>query len=276
VLLDAVGVGGPAVTVAAVVPIAEVHPLTVTVTLYVPVAAVVAAAMVGFCTLSVKEFGPVQEYVAPATAGVERLSALPAQIGELLDAPGAAGVAFTTTAVVPIADVHPFAVTVRLYVPPIASVAPRIEGFCTEETKLFGPVHEYVAPATAAVERLMVLPVQTGVLLDGAGVAGVALITTAVVPNPEVHPFTVTVTLYVPAIATVALVRVGFCKADTNEAGPVHEYVAPATAGVERLSVLPEQTGVLLDADGAAGVALTTTAVVPTADVHPFVVTVTL
>jgi len=140
----------------------------------------------------------------------------------------------------------------------------------------FGPVHEYVAPATAGVERLSALPAQIGELLDALGAAGVALITTAVVPKADVHPFTVTVTLYVPAIATVALVRDGFCKADTNEAGPVQEYVAPATAGVERLSVLPEQTGVLLDAVGAAGVALTTTAVVPTAEIHPFVVTVTL
>jgi hypothetical protein len=56
----------------------------------------------------------------------------------------------------------------------------------------------------------MVLPVHTGVLLDAVGVAGVALITTAVVPTAEVHPFVVTVTLYVPAMATVAFVIDGF------------------------------------------------------------------
>jgi len=122
----------------------------------------------------------------------------------------------------------------------------------------------------------MVLPVQTGAFDDAVGVDGVALTTTAVVPIPDVQPFTVTVTLYVPAIATVADGRVGFCTDEANDEGPVHEYVAPATAGVDRLMVLPVHTGVLLDAVGVAGVALTTTAVVPTPEVHPFVVTVTL
>jgi hypothetical protein len=68
----------------------------------------------------------------------------------------------------------------------------------------------------------------------------------------------------------------GFCNAEENEFGPVQLYVAPATAGVVRLIVLPEHTGELLPAVGVAGVAFTTTAVVPTADVHPLVVTVTL
>ena len=36
----------------------------------------------------------------------------------------------------------------------------------------------------------------------------------------------------------------------------------------------PEQIGLLLDADGAVGVTLTTTEVVPAAPVHPFTVTV--
>jgi hypothetical protein len=107
-----------------------------------------------------------------------------------------------------------------------------------------------------------VLPVQTGVLLDGAGVAGVVFTTTTVVPVAEVQPFAVTVTLYVPAIAVVADPRVGFCSADANAEGPVHEYVAPATAAVERLIVLPVQTGVLLEGAGVAGVVLTTTVVV--------------
>jgi hypothetical protein len=77
----------------------------------------------------------------------------------------------------------------------MAVVALVMEGFCNAEAKLFGPVHEYVAPATAAVERLIVLPVQTGVFDDGAGVTGVVLITTAVVPAADVHPFVVKVTL---------------------------------------------------------------------------------
>jgi hypothetical protein len=57
---------------------------------------------------------------------------------------------------------------------------------------------------------LIVLPVQTGELEEGAGVAGVVLTTTAVVPTAEVQPFVVTVTLYVPAIAVIAFVIDGF------------------------------------------------------------------
>ena len=86
-------------------------------------------------------FGPVHEYDATATAVVKRFSVLPEQTGVLLDGAGVAGVAFTTTAVVPTAEVHPFVVTVRLYVPLPAVVAEAIEGFCTGELKLFGPVH---------------------------------------------------------------------------------------------------------------------------------------
>ena len=51
-------------------------------------------------------------------------------------------------------------------------------------------------------------------------------------------------------MVTVAFVRLGFCVEDENANGPVQEYVAPATAGVDRLMVLPVQTGELLDADG--------------------------
>jgi hypothetical protein len=126
---------------------------------------------------------------------VERLIVFPVQTGELLDAVGVAGVEFTTTAVVPVADVQPFVVTVTLYVPPIAVVALVMDGFCTDEAKLFGPVQLYVAPATAGVERLIVFPEHTGVLLDAVGVAGVEFTTTAVVPTPDVHPLAVTVTL---------------------------------------------------------------------------------
>lgn len=67
------------------------------------------------------------------------------------------------------------------------------------------------------------MPVHTGELLDAVGVDGVAFTTTAVVPTPEVQPLAVTVTLYVPAIATVALVRLGFCEEEANADGPVHE-----------------------------------------------------
>ena len=58
--MEAVGVAGVALTVAVVVPAADVQPETVTVTEYVPVAAVVALAIDGFWSADVKPFGPVQ------------------------------------------------------------------------------------------------------------------------------------------------------------------------------------------------------------------------
>ena len=58
--LLAVGAEGMALTVAAVVPAAEVQPLTVAVTLYVPVAAVVALGIVGYWAPELNPSGPVQ------------------------------------------------------------------------------------------------------------------------------------------------------------------------------------------------------------------------
>ena len=55
-----VGVAGVGLTTTLVVPAAEVQPLTVMVTEYVPASAVVALARVGFCSAEVKPLGPVQ------------------------------------------------------------------------------------------------------------------------------------------------------------------------------------------------------------------------
>jgi len=57
--------------------------------------------------------------------------------------------------------------------------------------------------------------------------------------------------------------------------GPVHEYVAPETVGVESAMVAPSQYGPPLLAVGVAGVALTTTFVEPAAEVQPLTVIVT-
>src|SRR5437870_13189537 len=119
------------------------------------------------------------------------------------------------------------------YVPASASVALARVGFCCEEMKPFGPVQEYVAPLTNGVESEIVAPSQYGPPLLAVGVAGVALTTTFVVPAAEVQPLTVMVTEYVPASAVVALERVGFCCAEVKPFGPVHEYVAPLTTGVD-------------------------------------------
>src|SRR3954467_10151100 len=98
---------------------------------------------------------------------------------------------------------------------------------------------------------------------------------TDVVPAAEVQPETVIVTEYVPASAAVALARVGFCSAEVKPFGPVHAYVAPATVAVLSEIVAPAQYGPPLLAIGVAGMALTTTLVVPAAEVQPFTVTIT-
>ena len=70
-------------------------------------------------------------------------------------------------------------------------------------------------------------------MFEAEGVAGVAFTTTEVVPAADVQPLTVMVTEYVPASAVVVFARVGFCSDDVKPPGPVHEYVAPATDGVD-------------------------------------------
>jgi DUF971 family protein len=222
----------------------------------------------------VKPFGPVQAYVAPATVGVESAIVEPVQYGPPFDAVGVAGVALTTTFVVPAAEVQPLTVIVTEYVPAFVRVALRV-GFCSAEVKPFGPVQAYVAPATVGVESAIVPPSQYGPPFDAVGVAGVALTTTLVVPAAEVQPLTVIVTEYVPASAVVALLRVGFWSAEVKPFGPVQAYVAPATVGVESAIVAPSQYGPPLLAVGVAGVALTTTLVVPAAEVQPLTVIVT-
>jgi hypothetical protein len=141
--------------------------------------------------------------------------------------------------------------------------------------KPFGPVHAYVAPLTVGVDSAIVCPAQYGPPFAAVGVAGIVLTTTFVEPAADVQPLTVTVTEYVPASAVVAFVLVGFCDDDVNPFGPVHEYVAPLTVGVESEIVAPEQYGPPFDAVGVAGIVFTTTFVVPAADVQPFTVTVT-
>src|SRR6266705_4679719 len=100
--------------------------------------------------------------------------------------------------------------------PASAVVALARVGFCCAEVKPFGPVHEYVAPVTNAVESEIVAPSQYGPPLLAVGVAGVALTTTFVVPAAEGQPSTVIVTEYVPVSAVVALACVGFRCADVN------------------------------------------------------------
>src|ERR1044071_487484 len=240
---EAVGVAGAASPTTFVVPAAEVQPFTVTVTEYVPASAVVAFARVGFCSAEEKPFGPVHAYVAPLTAGVESEIVARSEYGPPFDAVGVAGIALTTTLVVPDAGVQPLTVIVTEYVPASAVVALERVGFCSVEVKPFGPVHAYVAPLTNAVESEIVAPSQYGPPLLAVGVVGVPLTTPWVVPPARVQPLTVMVTGYVPASAVVALARVGFCCVEVKPFGPVHAYVAPLTNAVESEMVAPAQYG---------------------------------
>src|SRR3954453_19065133 len=153
--------------------------------------------------------------------------------------------------------------------PASAVVALERIGFWSADVKPFGPVQAYVAPATVGVESAIVAPSQYGPPFEAVGVAGVGLTTTEVLPAAEVQPLTVMVTEYVPASASVALERVGFCSAEGKPFGPVHAYVAPATVGVEREIVPPSQYGPPLLAVGVAGIGLTTTEVLPAAEGQP-------
>ena len=119
----------------------------------------------------------------------------------------------------------------------------------------------------------MVLVSQTGLLLVATGAAGIAFITTFVVPAILVQPLTVTVTEYIPAAAVVTLLSDGFCCVDVKPFGPVHAYDAPATLLAFNIKVLPEHTGLLLDAVGATGVGIIVTLTLPTLLVQPFTVT---
>lgn len=68
-----------------------------------------------------------------------------------------------------------------------------ITGFCAEELKLFGPVHEYVAPVeSAAAISKIVSPAHKGLLPEATstGADGSARTTSAAIA--DVHPLKVT------------------------------------------------------------------------------------
>src|SRR5204862_6052970 len=116
--------------------------------------------------------------------------------------------------------------------PASAVVALERVGFCSAEVKPFGPVHEYVAPATVGVESAIVAPSQYGPPLDALGVAGVALTTTLVVPAGAVERRAGVVGGDVPAPGGVAVERGGVCGAEGRAVGAVRRYMGAASGGV--------------------------------------------
>ena len=80
--------------------------------------------------------------MAPGIVSTFSCKVVPVHTGELLDATGVLGVAFTAANVVLSTLVHPLTVTLTVYVPVAAIVAAAMDGFCAEDEKLLGPVHE--------------------------------------------------------------------------------------------------------------------------------------
>lgn len=67
-----------------------------------------------------------------------------------------------------------------------------------------------------------------------------------------IHPFaSVTVTEYEPLEAICALGTDGFCRADVNPFGPVHDQLVPTDVLI--VIVAPRQTGLLLLMAGEGG-----------------------
>ena len=122
---------------------------------------------------------------------------------------GVEGIALTVADVVAALLVHPFTVTVTLYVPVAAVVAFVMLGFCNDDVKLLGPVHAYVAPLTVLAVKFSVVPAQIAPLLPAVGALGIALTVTVVPALAELeHPLTVDTTVYTPLAVTVSVVPV--------------------------------------------------------------------
>ena len=78
----------------------------------------------------------------------------------------------------------------------MAIVAFDINGFCKEEENPFGPVQEYVAPATPAANRFKVDPTQIGLLLVGVAVGIGLTVTIEIAVSAHGYPrFTINFTV---------------------------------------------------------------------------------
>jgi hypothetical protein len=162
----------------------DVHPPTVTVTLYVPLIAVVALALVGFCVAFAKAAGPVHEYVAPVVVDgvLVKFNVKPSHIGELLDAV-IVGIAFTVTVPDPV-TVQPFeSVTVKLNVFVPAGNAAVYVGAAIVVLFKPVPVHTYVyvgVPPAGVAVIVDVSPTHIVVGLDAIVTVGFAFIVIAI------------------------------------------------------------------------------------------------
>jgi len=223
------------------------HPVVDSVAVNTKVVFDVKLTVVGSSTMASKsDDAGVQLYVsAPVTVA---LSVVLVPLGIDISSPAfTTGKAFTVTVIVAVVA-HSPAVGVNVY-----TVGPVIVVFIVAGDQV------PVIPLFDVVGNIPgVTPEQYG---PNCVKVGVTLVLTVTVTDPAtlVQPLTVAVTLYCPAAAVVTSAIVGFCNVDVNPFGPVQLYVAPLIVDAVRFSVDPAQTGLLLPAVGAAGIALTVT-----------------
>ena len=78
--------------------------------------------------------------MAPVAAPTLKFKSVPRHTGVLLVGEGVAGVAFTTTVVLPVSLTQPEMLATTEYTPESAKVILLTKGFCKVEVKPFGPV----------------------------------------------------------------------------------------------------------------------------------------
>ena len=179
-----------------------VHVPAETINVYMPFANALTGLIVGFDDTAKNPLGPVKLIVPPVAVNV---NAPFKQTGELEFKTGTGKL---TTVTLEVADaVQPDAVvTVTVYSPVIGRVAFAIVGFCSNEVKPNGPLHEYPVPPFA-VKLIFVFKHATGLLVT---ITGNGLTITFVV-TLFVHPAAlVTDNVYTPALVACALAIIGF------------------------------------------------------------------
>ena len=231
------GAAGVVFGAAIPLPAALVHPFTVVVTVYVPAVPTVIEDVVA----------PVLHSSVPAAA-VDKVDVL-LQLSTTVTT-GAAGVVFGAAVPLPAALVQPFTVVVTVYVPAMLTVIEDVDS----------PVLHSSVPV-ATVDKVDVLLQLSTTVTTGA--AGVVFGAAVPLPAALVHPFTVVVTVYVPAVPTVI----------EEVVAPVLHSSVPAAA-VDKVDVLLQLSTTVTT--GAAGVVFGAAVPLPAALVHPFTVVVTV
>ena len=219
------------------VPAGLVHPFTVVVTVYGPTVLTVMEAVVA----------PVLHSSVPE-ATVDKVEVL-LQLSTTVTT-GAAGVVFGAAVPLPGKLVHPFTVVVTVYEPAVPTVMEAV----------VAPVLHSSVPV-AAVDKVDVLLQLFTTVTTGA--AGVVFGAAVPLPGKLVHPFTVVVTVYGPAVLTVI---------EAVDAPVLHSSVPAAT--VDKVEVVLQLSTTVTT--GVAGVVFGAAVPLPAALVHPFTVVVTV